>query len=95
MYLYRFMEFVTVDAANDCYAAWKVFQMLEAFRVVEGVEMPVLIDYGEDIGKKNRKKRRQLLESMRCLGTEGGRCYATLNELINLKRTRLKIMEEL
>src|SRR5271170_1135952 len=84
-----------VDAANDCYAAWKVFQMLEAFRVVEGVEMPALIDYRDSVGKKNRKRRVKLLESMRIVRSEGGRCLALLNDLINLKRTRLNMGDDL
>ena len=33
---------VTVDAANDCYSSWKVFQMLEAIRQKQdGVEIPI------------------------------------------------------
>jgi len=84
-----------VDAANDCYAAWKVFQMLEAFRVVEGCEMPALIDYGESVEKKNRKRRVKLLESMRILRSEGGRCLALLNELISLTRTRRNMWDDL
>ena len=91
MYLQSLEKVVIVDAANDCYATWKVFQMLEAFRLVEGVEMPPLIDYGEDVAKMNQKKRRQLLETMRCLSTEGGRSYATLTHLINITRTRMEM----
>jgi hypothetical protein len=31
-----------VDAANDCYSAWKVFQMLEAIRQKqEDLEVPI------------------------------------------------------
>jgi hypothetical protein len=81
----------SVDAANDCYAAWKVFQMLESFRLVKGVKMPALIDYGDSLVKKNRKRRRQLLESMRIVRGEGGRCMSMLNELINLKKARLNM----
>ena len=84
-----------VDAANDCYAAWKVFQMLEAFIIVKGVEMPALIDYRDSVWAKNRKRRRKLLESMRIMRTEGGRCLAMLNDLINLKRTRLNMGDDL
>lgn len=84
-----------VDAANDCYAAWKVFQMLEALRLVAGVEMPALIDYRDSVRKKNRKRRAKLLESMRIIRSEGGRCLAMLNELINLKRTRLNMWDDL
>jgi hypothetical protein len=81
----------STDAANDCYAGWKVFQILEAFRVVEGYEMPMLIDYGDEVDKKNRKRRVRLLESMRNVRAEGGRCLALLNELISIKRTRLSV----
>ena len=69
--------------------------MLEAFRVLEGREMPALIDYGDSVGKKNRKRRVKLLESMRIVRSEGGRCLAILNELISLKRTRLNMGDDL
>ena len=84
-----------VDAANDCYASWKVFQMLEKFRVDAGIEMPALIDYRDELDKKNLKKKRRFLESMRCARTEGARCVALYNDLIQLQKIRLNMGDEL
>ena len=80
-----------VDAANDCYAGWKVFQMLEKFRMEGQLEMPQLIDYRDEVEKKNQKTRRRLLDAMRCLKAEGGRSMAIFNDLISIRRTRLDI----
>lgn len=69
--------------------------MLEKFRVDAGIEMPALIDYGEEVDKMNLKKKRRFLESMRCARTEGARCVALYHDLINLQKTRLKMWDEL
>jgi hypothetical protein len=57
---------VTVDAANDCYATWKVFQALEALRrETPSIEMPDLIDYFDYWKESRFKKVRVLLCDVR------------------------------
>jgi hypothetical protein len=42
-----------LDAANDCYATWKIFQMLEALRrLTPGLEIPPRIDYRLELIRK-------------------------------------------
>lgn len=60
---------IIVDAANDCYATWKVYQVLEILRQeTHSIEMPEVIDYFE-YWKGNRiKKVRGLLIDVRTHG---------------------------
>lgn len=54
---------VTVDAANDCYSSWKVFQMLEAIRQqLDGVEVPIELE-SEYIGTKLERRAAQLRDT--------------------------------
>jgi hypothetical protein len=52
---------LTVDAANDCYACWKIYEALSGLQNNSpGLEIPQLIDY-----KEVWRRRIELLESRR------------------------------
>lgn len=69
-----------VDAANDCYAGWKVFQMLEAIRLnIPGVEVPIeeMPQYEGMVEGPSKKLKNYLNRVV----YEGRKCEKTLNEL--------------
>lgn len=69
-----------VDAANDCYAGWKVFQMLEAIRLnTPGVEVPIeeMPQYKGILEGSSKKLKNYLNRVV----YEGRKCEKTLKEL--------------
>ena len=86
---------VIVDAANDCYAAWKIFQKLETLRsILPGVELPPLIDYWEETVKKNRKRAvimiKVLRDRLRSLQKKGRAASTILRELCDIVDMRIE-----
>ena len=69
-----------VDAANDCYAGWKVFQMLEAIRRnMPGVEVPIeeKPQYKRIPEGPSKKLKNDLTRAV----YEGRKCVKILKEL--------------
>lgn len=66
-----------VDAGNDCYAGWKVFQVLEAIRRnTPGVKVP--IEPYDSYIKIRKRKPIELLVRLRFAWKEGLKCVALL-----------------
>ena len=79
MYKFRRKELIT-DAANDCYAGWKVFQILEAIRLnTPGVEVPIeeRPQYKRVLDGASKKLRNHLNRAV----YEGRKCVKLLKEL--------------
>ena len=80
MYIPSLETVIIVDAANDCYAGWKVFQMLEAIRLnTPGVEVPVeeKPQYRRILEGPSKKLRNNLNRAV----YEGRKCVKILKEL--------------
>jgi len=90
-----FNSLLISDAANDCYAAWKVFQSIEAMRfATPDAKMPDLIDYRNELELKmkeqTRKSRTRLLNHLGAVAREGRRCVRLLEELDVLVTRRIE-----
>ena len=77
-----FGKVADIDAANDCYAVWKIFQVLDRLRQDNNIEMPALIDYKEECRVRDMIER---LRRMRALVTllkiHVIHCHAFLDDL--------------
>ena|ERR1700737_2282488 len=69
---------LTADAANDCYASWKIFQVLYTLRQLTSdppIGIPSLVDYrvawAEKVRANTDKTRRRLVRAGRRLVRDG------------------------
>jgi hypothetical protein len=81
------------DAANDCYASWKIFQVLDTLRKEEGSEIPSLIDYGDVIRRRSQddydKRMKRLIERGRKIVQDGRECQKLVLQIHNLVSLRI------
>lgn len=90
------MQAVTVDAANDCYATWKVFQVLETLRQeTPSIEMPDLIDYFDCWKESKLKMVRTLLFNVRRHGQTVEMELCSLISARSSPKQRDKLQEDL
>jgi hypothetical protein len=86
-----------VDAANDCYASWKIFQVLDIMRHCSSdptLEIPSPVDYQEFWDEKVKddlkKKKRTLVKLGRQLVNEGAICISYIEEIDKLISVRME-----
>lgn len=80
---------LTIDAANDCYAGWKVFQMLEAIRLnTPGVDIPIeeKPQYQRILEGPSKKLKNELNRA----AFEGRKCVGILKDLLGMYIVRKK-----